>query len=102
MTSVYLQQKLNDGDLLHLCSQAANGMDYLSKRKFVHRDLAARNCMVDEMFYLKIADFGLSHNLESQDYYKMTDKKKPLPVKWMAIESLNTGRFTTESDVVRY
>lgn len=75
-------------------------MDYLAKKKFIHRDLAARNCMVNETYLLKIADFGLSHDIYGDDYYRVKDKSKPLPVKWMSIESLTTGRYTIESDVV--
>ena len=31
--------------LLSMCLQIAQGMEYLSSKKFVHRDLATRNCM---------------------------------------------------------
>ena len=37
----------------------------------VHRDLAARNVLVAEDYVLKIADFGLTRNLQSiEDYYR--------------------------------
>ena len=49
---------------------------------------------------VKIGDFGLSRDLHGQDYYRVEDKHRPLPVKWMAIESLNLGKFSTKSDVV--
>lgn len=85
---------------MHLALQVSHGMDYLSKLKFIHRDLAARNCMVNDQFLVKVADFGLSHNIYTEDYYTVQDKTKPLPVKWMAIESLVAGKYTVESDVV--
>jgi len=47
-----------------------------------------------------VADFGLSRDLFDNDYYRMENLSKPLPMKWMAIESLNDGVFTRESDVV--
>ena len=75
-------------------------MDYLATQKFVHRDLAARNCMVSDQYMIKVADFGLSRDVYSNDYYRVQDRSKPLPVKWMAIESLIGGRYSAESDVV--
>jgi len=80
----------------------ANGMAYLAKERFVHRDLAARNCMIDGSYMVKIADFGMSRDVYEKDYYTMDNMNKPLPMKWMAVESLREGRFTSKSDVWSY
>ena len=49
---------------------------------------------------VKVADFGLSRDLFARDYYRIEDGKTPLPVRWMAPESLTKSMFTTMSDVV--
>ena len=65
----------------------------------VHRDLACRNILVGEGKSLKITDFGLSREVE-EVYVKKT--KGRLPLKWMAIESIDAREFTTASDVWSY
>ncbi|XP_023244351.1 platelet-derived growth factor receptor alpha-like isoform X4 [Centruroides sculpturatus] len=84
--------------LLYFAYQCARGMQYLSDRKLIHRDLAARNVLVADRHVVKICDFGLA-----KDCYKYSNYVKknngPLPIKWMAIESIRDKVFTTKSDV---
>lgn len=52
---------------------------------------------------MKVADFGMARDVFDKEYYSIQDHRKAkLPVKWMAIESLQTQKFTSKSDVVRY
>lgn len=56
---------------------------------------------LDETFTVKVADFGMARDIYDKEYYSIQDHKRAkLPVKWMAIESLQTQKFTTKSDVV--
>ncbi|KAH8264714.1 hypothetical protein KR044_002241 [Drosophila immigrans] len=91
-------------DLLSMCLDVANGCSYLEDMHFVHRDLACRNCLVSNgaavggRRIVKIGDFGLARDIYKSDYYRK-EGEGLLPVRWMALESLVDGIFSTQSDV---
>jgi len=56
---------------------------------------------VSESGIVKVADFGLSRELLLRDYYRSDGSgMTPVPVRWLAPESLEASVFTTMSDVV--
>ena len=62
-------------------------------------------CRIDNNGVIKVADFGLSEEVYTKNYFnQFKDKSETesvkLPVKWMAVESLHDGIFSEKSDVV--
>ena len=64
----------------------------------VHGDLAARNILLTHDNLVKICDFGLAKTVYNDSAYQR-NSKAPLPIKWMAIETIRDLIFSTQSDV---
>ncbi|KAL5013620.1 hypothetical protein ScPMuIL_007890 [Solemya velum] len=98
----------NDGkftviQLIGMMRGIASGMRYLSEMGYVHRDLAARNILVNETLVCKVADFGLSREVDidtTDGAY--TTKGGKIPVRWTAPEAISFRKFTSASDVWSY
>ena len=56
---------------------------------------------------IKVADFGLSEDIYARNYFRRRKSGESgeapvkLPIKWMAVESLNDELFSEKTDVVR-
>ncbi|CAF0979554.1 unnamed protein product [Adineta steineri] len=86
--------------LIQMCYDIVKGMEYLEQCNIIHRDLAARNCLVDRKGRIKVADFGLSRCLQSDEEYFC--QVKTIPVRWWAVEVFSNAPYTNKSDVWSY
>ena len=98
----FMGHQLEMLDLIDMSYDVAKGCKYLASRNFIHRDLKAKNCMLTSTDarsrIVKIGNFGLSRDIYSKTYYK-AENNDPLPIGWMAPESIMFNKFSTESDV---
>ncbi len=68
-------------------------INFVSNFELIH------SIRVDENLIVRVADFGLSRDVYSKDYYRL-ERRVKLPVKWLPPESLHDSIFTERTDVV--
>lgn len=96
------ERQRNAEDFLRIGTQITAGMAYLAANGFVHRDLAARNCLVGDQQVIKVANFARLKPQYERDYYKMNANCRGVPLRWMAKEALNEGKYSQASDIFAF
>uniref|UniRef100_A0A914VZJ9 Protein kinase domain-containing protein n=1 Tax=Plectus sambesii TaxID=2011161 RepID=A0A914VZJ9_9BILA len=90
---------ITTSDLLWFALQIARAMQFLTAMNVMHRDIAVRNVLLKLDYTLKVADFGLSRKLkENDDAYYVGNMGTALPIRYIAPESLKSGRFAITSE----
>ena len=84
--------------LLKFSREISAGMEHLSEKHFIHRDLAARNVLVAKDLSCRIADFGMSRELNSDSEY-YTSSGGRIPLRWTAPEAVFYQKYSEKSDV---
>ncbi|XP_062998075.1 tyrosine-protein kinase BTK isoform X2 [Elgaria multicarinata webbii] len=91
------RRSVQASELLEMCKDVCEAMEYLESKQFLHRDLAARNCLVSEQGAIKVSDFGLSRYVLDDDYISSMGSK--FPVRWSPPEVLLYSKFSSKSDI---
>uniref|UniRef100_A0A7M4FX74 Tyrosine-protein kinase n=1 Tax=Crocodylus porosus TaxID=8502 RepID=A0A7M4FX74_CROPO len=91
------RQRFQPSELLEMCKDICEAMEYLESKQFLHRDLAARNCLVNDQGIVKVSDFGLSRYVLDDEYTSSVGSK--FPVRWSPPEVLMYSKFSSKSDV---
>eukprot|EP01117_Protostelium_nocturnum_P021037 TRINITY_DN997_c0_g1_i2.p1 TRINITY_DN997_c0_g1~~TRINITY_DN997_c0_g1_i2.p1 ORF type:complete len:1328 (+),score=430.37 TRINITY_DN997_c0_g1_i2:1731-5714(+) len=81
---------------IKMLSGVATGMLHLHLEKVIHRDLAVRNILLTKFNEPKVADFGLSRQLDTQAASVTNSEVGPL--KWMSPESILERSYSNKSD----
>ena len=81
--------------------QISCGMEFLAEENIYHGDLAARNILLSECLVAKISDFGLSKRLYDKifTFDQENDRTLSLPVKWLALETLQDKKASLKCDI---
>jgi serine/threonine protein kinase len=91
--------ELLEMEQLALLADCAAGMEFMEVAKLIHCDLAARNVLIGERNVCKIADFGMTVELEKGAETITGAEGAMIPVKWCAIEILTNRTFSAATDV---
>ncbi|XP_066294203.1 uncharacterized protein [Branchiostoma lanceolatum] len=95
------RQNRHLGRFLRYAVHISRALKELQRLRIAHGDVAARNVLVSGDDVAKLADFGLAHDVYTTATYVSSandDADELLPLKWMALESLESREFTCESD----
>ena len=86
-----------------MATDAALGMSWLheSRPRVLHRDLKSKNLLVDHMYRVKVADFGLSQILPDGVMGHDDKQMRGTPL-WNAPEVLDRGAFTERADIYSF
>ena len=89
---------------LVMMQQISQAMEMLAASKVIHRDLAARNVLLFQFnpehpkaTSVKVSDFGLS--MGAYGHSRAYSKEQGLPVRYLAPEAIERGRFSEKTDV---
>lgn len=90
------QMALTEEQVAFICRESLKGLLYLHGTKIIHRDVKSANILLDSDGAVKIADFGISAQMNEHNSQAKERIGTPL---WMAPEVMLQQRYNSKCDV---
>ncbi|KAK2944031.1 putative serine/threonine protein kinase [Blattamonas nauphoetae] len=91
-----LKHGLSEEQVSFVLYESLKGLAHLHKNKVIHRDIKAGNILITSKGEVKLADFGVSANLEATMNKRNTSIGTPF---WMAPEVIQQEGYSFEADI---
>lgn len=89
-------RKLNEFEIASIAQAVLRGFEYLHSRKLIHRDIKAGNILLDIDGHAKIADFGVSAQINHTYDNSKTFIGTPW---WMSPDVLTHSDYNSKTDI---
>eukprot|EP01095_Lingulamoeba_sp_RSL-Kostka_P010853 TRINITY_DN3990_c0_g2_i1.p1 TRINITY_DN3990_c0_g2~~TRINITY_DN3990_c0_g2_i1.p1 ORF type:complete len:684 (-),score=238.63 TRINITY_DN3990_c0_g2_i1:81-2132(-) len=89
------ERTLSEEQISYITAATVDGLAYLHENKIIHRDIKAANILLNEQGIAKIADFGVSKQLNNTLSKKNTVIGTPL---WMSPEVIKGMNYDNKAD----
>jgi tRNA A-37 threonylcarbamoyl transferase component Bud32 len=96
------KRKLTLQEILSICMQIADAMQFLHMANIVHRDLKPSNCLIDHTGVVKLCDFGLARVLSKEPSSSTSDSARAGTPVYLAPEALQGAPTTNKVDVYSF
>uniref|UniRef100_A0A7S2RNI8 non-specific serine/threonine protein kinase n=1 Tax=Mucochytrium quahogii TaxID=96639 RepID=A0A7S2RNI8_9STRA len=90
------QIRFNEEEIRVICASVLLGLHYLHINKMIHRDVKAGNILITDDGHIKLADFGVSAQLTSNQSKRRTVIGTPF---WMAPEVISESSYDGKADI---
>jgi serine/threonine protein kinase/Flp pilus assembly protein TadD len=88
--------------IIHFCRQICPALDEAHRRGIVHRDLKPQNLLIDHQGEIYISDFGLAHELASNNREAIESSSRPGTLRYMSPEQFHALACDPRSDIYSF